>query len=261
MISTDVHFRKGGTHNICEDYGISNNKMIIIADGCSTSQHSDVAARVIAHSCQNHLRDFEIFNVKPSYDLLQAHILKSLLMASQLMCIEQLLSTLLVSFIYKNSVITHVYGDGFIVYKLKGIQPQIIQIDFFNNTPNYIWYLTNPEHYKAEGCDIMINGDVHPRNYQNTFEMSLNTLEYIAIFTDGISSFIPTKPKEGNIFGNKITPEIAIENLTHFKSTKGKFVVRRLNRFLQQTKESGFIHDDDITCAVMYFGDKNDQSI
>ena len=250
-MQTDVHFRKGSSHNIYEDYGLNTDNLIIISDGCSSSEHSDVASRVISHVCKNMLQD----DVLNSYDLLAAKILVEIKYIAKSMNLNDLLATLIVSFIYNEDVYTYVYGDGYVVIKNRNIDCNIYKIDFLNNTPNYLWYLSNRDYYNVDDCDVQINGKLFPRNHPITFVNPIKDLEYIAIFTDGVSSFVPTKPKEDSIFGNKITDLISISELTNFKTTKGRFVVRRLNRFLQQTKDNGFIHEDDITCAVMHFGD------
>jgi hypothetical protein len=268
MITADVHFAKGHSHNICEDYGLvhitDNLQMIIVADGCSTGYYSDIAARVLSHACRNALINWAKLNLQdrlkvfPNYSALGYEIIASSIAASKVMALGDLLSTLIVSFVANDKVHTYCYGDGYVIAKKKNESPIITKIDFIGNAPNYLWYRTNPARFTIPGCEMIINGEMYPRDHEAEFSISTENLEYVGIFTDGVASFLANKPVEGSRFGSKVTDMMAIDELMNIKSKNGNFVIRRMNRFLKQTLQDGFIHDDDITCAVMSFGDENE---
>lgn len=259
MITTDVHFAKGYSHNICEDYGLAHNsenlKAIIIADGCSTGENSDLASRIISHLGLSYLTSTEALASIFSFYLMELRLKIKLEIASELLGLGDLLSTLFATFIVNNNtLITVGWGDGYIVTKYKNMDPIITKIEFDGNIPNYLWYKTNPSRYNINGSNMKINGIQLDRNYNILFTQSINNnIEYTALFTDGIDSIVKYKQSENNNFGEKITSNQAIEHLTNFKSVKGSFVKRRMNRFLNDITNSGFIYEDDITCAVMHF--------
>lgn len=262
-MNADVYLAKGHSHNICEDYGIVDieNQLMIVADGCSTAKYSDIAARILTHSARNTI----INNNKVDYDHFASEILMSSMIASKVMNLEDLLSTLILTFVKNGKLYTYVYGDGHYVFKYKSQIELHFKISYSQNAPNYLWYRSNYKKYNIDNADITleINDEKYTlkRDEPIFLTSSVKDLEYVAIFTDGIESFTLNKPTENSTFNTKITDKDVIKHLLDFRSTNGDFVIRRMKRFLKQTQLSGFIHDDDIACAVMYFGATNDKDI
>mgnify|MGYP005855423873 FL=1 len=63
---------------------------MIVADGCSTGKHSDVAARVMVHTCKRSLSYFLDRGSFPAYSVLGDHMLSSAITASQTMGLDAL---------------------------------------------------------------------------------------------------------------------------------------------------------------------------
>ena len=52
MIRTDTFIEIGSQHKVCEDYIIAKDNYIILADGCSRSENSDMGARILCYMAQ-----------------------------------------------------------------------------------------------------------------------------------------------------------------------------------------------------------------
>lgn len=261
----DLHFVKGHSHDICEDYGLidQDNKFMIVADGCSTGRYSDVSSRILVHCCKNEILRYLITNTidKISYSFLRYDVLSSAVAASKVMSLGDLLSTLIIAFKANDQVHVYMYGDGYIVYKRKSDSAQIIiKVTFNKNAPYYMWYCLNPDRFVIHDADLVEshyeNGEFFgrvgiSREHQLSYLFDCSDLEYIGILTDGVDSFVSNKPKEDSLFGSNISDINAIKHLFDFKNTNGDFVKRRMNRFVKQIQNDGFLFGDDMSCAVM----------
>lgn len=259
MITTDVHFVKGNSHDICEDYGYASpDQYIMIADGCSSGYHSDIASRLIIHSCKKCLHNYNFILDKFT---LRDCIVCDLKAGALIYQLEDLLSTLIVAYASNDVIKAYFYGDGYLHAKYKSGEETIIKCDYKTNAPEYIWYSLDTNKYKIDDCELRIINFVNEtvttldRKYIFEYTFNIYSLQQLSILTDGIDSFSANRPKEDSIFGNKITNLDAIKHLTDYKSTNGSFAKRRLNRFIKQTLADGFIHDDDVTIATMIFSE------
>lgn len=259
----DGHFVKGRSHIVCEDYVFTDsvNEFMVVADGCSTGEFSDIASRILIHSCKKTLR--QLFQTESglakdsviSHKLLGDMILSSSKIVAETLGFDHLLSTMIVSFIHGDKVYTYFYGDGFLVVKYEGVDIlEIHKVDFTLNAPNYLWYRSNPNKYVMMDNNLLnVDGDKRSPHDEVSFVHNVNDIEFLAIFTDGISSSVRDKIIDESKFGSSITESVAIHHLTDFKSTGGEFIKRRLNRFVKDTTSSGFSFDDDIGYATMIF--------
>ena len=59
MISTDIFLEIGAQHKICEDYIVHGDDpvpYIILADGCSTADDTEMGARILCHLAKQYIR-------------------------------------------------------------------------------------------------------------------------------------------------------------------------------------------------------------
>lgn len=252
-INMDVHFVKGHSHAICEDYGLvdPDNLIMIVADGCSSGRNSDIASRASAHACRKELADILLHRPTVQfYSALGNFTMYSLIHISKLLGLNELLSTLIVAFVNEEKVNVYFYGDGYLYIKYRTGTRYIPKIEYDGNAPEYLWYRSNPEKYRVDG-NVLIDGIPNGRNTPIMFSENLRDIELLAILTDGVASFSARKPVENSKFGSRISDADAMEHLINFRSTAGEFVKRRMNRFVREVNEDGFIFDDDLSCAVM----------
>lgn len=162
---TDSYIEIGNSHNICEDYaldGIINNEMpyIIVSDGCSSSEMTDVGSRIMAHSCQKAI--FERYrNIKDLVNLLGGdtstlgvHLRNEIYIKTKhiaMSVLDQLGlpysvcdATLLYAFIYDGRLYVNGYGDGNIVLSYKtpdgSVNNYWTRLSYESNAPFYISY-------------------------------------------------------------------------------------------------------------------------
>ena len=60
MIFSDYIFSIGKEHKVCEDYVIVDNEkipMIIVSDGCSSSDFSDIGARLLSFNAKRFIQE------------------------------------------------------------------------------------------------------------------------------------------------------------------------------------------------------------
>lgn len=262
-ISTDTFLRVGKQHAVCEDYILAGEQpfpYVILADGCSSSTHTDVGARLLCHSVKfllelnpaSHylpeydcIANFAIHNAKPAVDLL--HIDPS--------CLD---ATLIVAFVFENVVHVRMYGDGNIISVNKDKQVALYRASYGKNAPNYVSYMTDErrrELYKnlqdnerkvikyvlnAQATEVAEYELVKP---YNTFDFTLDEYECVLVTSDGIETFLDqANPGRGPLPVQRIMQE-----LTAFKNPHGEFIKRRLKRMTQIFDEQRIYHFDDLS--------------
>lgn len=135
----------GKTHEICEDYAIAYNNVIVLSDGCSGSPATDFGSRILCATALNLLRGMTEYEkqFKEEQCILTARPAARILNLPQ-DCLD---ATLLMAAINENgSSIAAVYGDGVLAIKLKDGRIYYANINFKSNTPGasfpyYINYL------------------------------------------------------------------------------------------------------------------------
>lgn len=77
--------------------------------------------------------------------------------------------------------------------------------------------------------------------------------KFIVLMSDGISSFYQTEDSGTSLTNNNIDYRNVISEVLNFKNFNGKFMQRRLNRFLKFCAKNNWHHADDISFGAMYF--------
>ena len=139
-MNTDSAFYIGKTHDICEDFALSNKNGIVLSDGCSGSDNTDVGSRLLCFNAlrllstieNQHLLYFEetecLLETRPSASLLNLPTT----------CLD---ATLLLSASNKLYTTSCIYGDGYIIIELKNGNKYIIKSEYTDNYPYYINYI------------------------------------------------------------------------------------------------------------------------
>ena len=109
-------------------------------------------------------------------------------------------------------------------------------------------------HYDIEGEEIYTQEEELKNNfYERTFSHSNLASEMtIAVFSDGVASFYDEKNRE------PISPIEVIKEFMDFKSTKGKFVERRVNKTLKRMRKRGLGYHDDISMGAVHYFEKSE---
>lgn len=262
-MNTDAAYNIGKSHDVCQDYAFAANirdrNIAIISDGCSSSPHTDIGARILTHTLVN------IF--KKDGDPKPENIIsKAELHAENLGLPSQVLdATLLYIKEEDNYANVCLSGDGVIAAKDWEGNIEIWDHSQPYNAPPYLGYLLDDKrlnHYEDEFGGLRfdieywkINPDnkvlvnnvnvICPSNrYDLSYMLHYKNYQSIAIFSDGISTFRDSEKKSKKV--SEIIPE-----LMGIKTDTGQFVQRRFKRFLKTCDRLSLYHEDDLSMAAL----------
>lgn len=280
-INIDSFIKKGKQHFICEDYIIHEDVIvpipyIILSDGCSSSENTDIGARILCRCALNVLEE-KYFSRKripelssaPYWDFGYRIITKAKEVSDKLNLEKSSLdATLIIAYAFENNVFVNMYGDGNIIYKPKeSNELNCIKIKFDRSAPYYLNYLVNKSRdlvyhqnqdrefitreenkYSIDTNDFYESSKKYDMSETKifTFEYPIECLDFLCISSDGIDSFIDNK-------GESAYFRSIIKDFTSFKNTTGKFVKRRLNKAISEYEKFNFKHMDDISYGCFYF--------
>lgn len=243
-IHVDAHFEKGSSHKVCQDYATTrqgkDSAIAVLSDGCSSSPHTDVGARILAS-----------LTCKYPFDKPLELARRAILVAETLGVKASLDCTLLMAHMTRNKTHIKLWGDGIVLIKFASHEV-IIEQQYLSEAPYYISYLLNAEreteYRKTYGSPIPIHKKT--ANTPNCGE-TLTTagdpfLEFwvydalqVSLFSDGLNTF-------PELSGNE-----AAKALGTFKTVAGYFVQRRLIKVAKQMTKAQIWAKDDISCATI----------
>jgi hypothetical protein len=257
---SDSIFIIGESHKVCEDYALHKDteagSLAIVCDGCSGSENTDVGARLLAHAAA--------VNEEPEKALFRAYVTADSLRLNEL-CLD---ATLLRIFHSTELGITqaNMIGDGYIVHKT---QDKLIITE--QTAPNgFPFYLSYQLDKRRKQLYLNTNGmpTIKVTTMKEVEDEILCCQEYklgnslmplpistlleshtIAVFSDGVASFTDKN-------GELIEPLIVIRKLMNFKNYTGNFVQRKMNAALKKFTKQGWSHQDDISMAAIYRGER-----
>lgn len=254
-MQADWFFAIGKSHAICEDYAIDGDKCVIVSDGCSSSKHTDLGARLLAHSARillNGKSDW-LYNVFGDAVITQSAILLDTLK----MGYECLYATLVVAKVLPSGAINvKMYGDGIII-AISDETIETIEISYTNNMPYYLAYSVDDrsrESYKHLNNELLVkhttNGNVIQIafDYDHEIQYSFNPAEHhtILISTDGLRSFEDSQTRL------PVPLSTIVQQMVNFKIMKGSFLKRRLNRLIEDLAAKLVFPLDDIGVAGIH---------
>ncbi len=267
-MNTDSAFTIGDSHLVCEDYAISGGDYAIVCDGCSSSEMTDVGARILALTSVDVLSELKRFDHNIALD----RITESLKLKRGLLYNNfphaMFDSTLLFAKEFGEYIHVLVVGDGMLVRKQKNQSIIVKNYEYSENYPYYLsyeldelrkaqWNGVKQEVFNilSEICEdntIEYHGKfINVKNSYNYLCLEKNDYEWIALFSDGINSFT-------DMDKNHIPLENVILELTKFKTFTGQFVQRRMNKFKKDCKKFRWSHYDDLSMAVINIGENNE---
>jgi len=254
--SVDHFFTIGKTHKVCEDYALSGSEpflYLIVADGCSSSPHTDIGARILAHIAKDILitcnRDIDYKGLGLLTIKLARQTISSLGLPYS--CLD---STLLVAFEKGNCWTAFLYGDGSIIYKQENSYPHMSSTSYSSNMPYYLSYwsdLARKEVYKKANVLLKLShknldgGDCqsYQLNYDFEHQRIYEDCSLLILCTDGIESFTST-------MDSSYQYPVA-SSLVNIKTTKGEFIKRRAGRMLKNLSNDHNVYPmDDFSVAA-----------
>ena len=254
----DTFLEIGSQHKVCEDYIVAGNDpvpYIILSDGCSTANNSEMGARILCHLAKQFLKynQDDIHSID-YWKLGQWVIHNAEQTARQLgLSISCLTATLTVAYFIDGHVRVMMYGDGSFA-KVFGEQYDMLSVEYSGNAPYYLVYLIDSfrhdiyDQNKPVKKIITTYSDgsegVEEFAYDHPLDLtfSMNYMTSFLIASDGVDSFLD------GMKAMKAFP--MIKQFVAFKNTKGEFLKRRLNKMMKVLAKSNMNHYDDLSVGV-----------
>lgn len=289
LLKTDFTFHLGEQHRRIgkpnQDYALSGVlengfAYAIVSDGCSSGGMTDVGSRLLVLATK---RAFETYAVNQEFlgreeavsviNMCRDHYLETYRELLGLQH-EDLLATCLWAICDQDSVLVNIVGDGVVGVRYEN-EIVVHRFEWNKNAPYYpayrlgnmnnrfkevhaeckIPFLYTKSVVSQEGINHRVSDDTSTYSAEAgmmglTFRIDYvgeNTgsgkLLTVALFSDGVEQV------EG------LTYLDVVKKLIEYKSTKGQFAVRRMNRFLRDVSKVGRGANDDISCAVIQIGE------
>jgi hypothetical protein len=287
MISDSIYLQGKHFSNpelSCQDYALDLEKedesgIIVVSDGCSSTSHSDLGARILSH-----LAATEIKNNQPigPHLIFKAHqSLLSLGFTKKEDIFEALCTTLLIAEEKENEIAIHTWGDGTICAQYEDYF-HAINIEYLINAPYYLVYDAFPEFkkeyqtsypknkklisalkFKVKDCDKFISSTSFCYDYlevleSNNLETSYdcdfssffpkNGLQKILLMSDGLrsfQSFIDGKYQE------IIWERIMIQILNSWEKNFYGSLTKRMVSLKNKWEELGWVMNDDLAVGCL----------
>lgn len=285
-MNCDCAFYIGTTHDVCQDYALTGKNTISIADGCSSSVLSDFGSRVLSVTAMNKMTELDSLHDLDEKELILLARPSIKVLNLPIECLD---ATLLCAIKKDEGAEAICYGDGVITVKMEDGHTIVICVEYTDGYPFYINYLfdktgrflnwkNNHDNRKITLSVIKPDGEVkilsqdcvkNPRVGYDNGEIGLlrvgefrvmvdlfaPEIENVSILSDGVQSFYLTLVTETSRVNEKITYHDVLKELLPFKNYAGKFVQRRMNKFIKTCTKKGWSHSDDISIASIYLGE------
>ena len=277
---TDSYYEIGGAHIVCQDYAlhgqIDEMSFVIVADGCSSADHSEIGSQVLCHVAKYYL---ELFYKTGIFNECTMHTLRDVLGSSIIRRADELRklypitpkaleATLLIAVKIGLKTYAFGWGDGTFIIRFVSIEHgdeyfQVIDSEYPANAPYYLVYnrQTYMDALKKRGFDPLVTRNVYTSNRDpkldvyTTYADKAYVMEHndsyslavqsITICSDGISSYMDDEK-------NPIDLLTMVPEFSTFKSIEGEFIKRRMQFFKRICQREGWTHYDDIGCGTIY---------
>jgi len=262
---SDCFFFTGKSHNVCEDYsrcGRTNMgaSYAIISDGCSSSEHTDIGARILVCSAEERIATTHE-NLFDKKFIDNAARICSCFPGVDTDCLDATLLSVISDDIL---VWIQVIGDGVLGFINNDDSLDIIDIEYPSGAPWYLSYSLNKEredkYIEKYGTKAIISStkDGTITEQKERFQyFYVDRLAYKAILlmSDGVKSFtkkVVSDSSKGNV---PITYHEVLKELLAFKGYQGEFIKRRVKRFIKDMPKLGWENYDDVSVAGIYLGE------
>ena len=252
----------------CQDYALSSTGTLgafaeaaaIVSDGCSSGGKTDMGSRIIAHATAVAL------SLSPSHDarLIDFNTRFLELRSRETLQLQQadMLATAAYVAIRGQRAMTRIIGDGVMAGVFRNGKVIVNRVEWRNNMPVYLAYADDDFHgfisaqggLHAQSCsqhimvldgmlvteDSIFDHAVEYGLHGITVDHDLANFQFLSVFSDGVTQV------DGMHWVD------VVRSLMAFKSTEGRFVTRRMNRFLKDCLAHGKGPIDDISMACIH---------
>jgi hypothetical protein len=275
-MNSDCAFFIGRDHKICQDYAISQNvkdtSYVIIADGCSSSQDTDIGARFLAKAGESFIYQIQV-GPEPLSSLERFHqqtahfaSLGTKVLKLDQSCLDATMLTIKAN---ENGFVATCYGDGVVALVRKDGKLELISVDFVEGYPLYISYTLDAlrmkrfENQKTNFKEVTrlkipdIDHRVGVEHSKQTIEFHFGTSDeylFAAVLSDGVHTFSEMAEDDPERVVRHVSMPEIVSLILAFKSTSGDFVHRRMQAFYKICAARRWQHHDDLSVGVVYLG-------
>ena len=262
----DAYFAIGARHDVCQDYALAGVAVgdtgsvggwALVSDGCSSSPLSDFGARLLATAASRALDRLDGANDSIAASLVLAHAAE---MADALAISHHSLdATLCYLRQSRDAAHAHIIGDGVVAARRRDGAIEAWHVSDSHSAPAYLSYMLDDKRlaaylaqHGARTIEHYLDGRLlsrdshHLRDAPYAVHVTLPSSDYALamVLSDGAASF-----HEGV---DPVPLCDVLAPLMAFKSHRGRFVTRRMRRFLKrEASRRGWRHDDDIAAAAV----------
>ena len=258
-MNLDTFLEIGNQHKVCEDYIVSGKDpvpYIILSDGCSTANNSEMGSRILCHLAKQYLKyNKDRIDDIDYWKLGEWVIHNAEQTARQLgLSISCLTATLIVAYYIDDKIRIMIYGDGSFITIGDHGGIDITSVEFSSNAPYYLVYLIDSYRHKLYDQAKNTKKLIYHYHYDSEtednfaydtpleFRISVKNASAILIASDGIDSFL-----QGT---NHLKAHEIINPCVAFKNIKGEFLKRRLNKQMKVFKKDHIGHFDDLSIGA-----------
>jgi hypothetical protein len=116
----DTFIEIGSQHQMCEDYIISGDNYIFLADGCSASDHSEMGARFLCYMAKQFMEMYPTYPMEAGFpEKMGTWIIHNAEVLSRHLGLDKtsLDATLITAYVDDTYVYINMFGDGCLVLK------------------------------------------------------------------------------------------------------------------------------------------------
>ncbi|MEC7985819.1 MAG: protein phosphatase 2C domain-containing protein [Myxococcota bacterium] len=257
VVCSDSYFSIGHHHHRCEDYTLhfvseDGCGWGVLSDGCSSSSYSDVGARLLSLSAQQHILLKQAFSER-DFDaiLTSAEVSCSLLGIP----VEALDATVLIGKL-DSAGIAQIWGvgDGVLAWVSQKGEFHAQAVRFPSGAPSYLSYRLSEQQMNIHDainpfCEMHFLNDSTVEQWPaGAWCVELRDVVGLYLFSDGLESFCSER--------EILSPLEPLQELLRIRSFHGSFVQRRCHRFLnKECSAHGWHHFDDFSMVGIHLGE------
>ncbi len=286
----DTFLKIGHSHEICQDYILSGTDpfpYIIIADGCSGADDSDIGARILCHTALRFIKQHQSRMNTSTESYIATSIISNAAKVKEkfytkMDCLDAtLIIAVKISGIYK----IYMFGDGVIYWTAGDGFIDHCHVSYKPNAPGYLRYhVSGFQEYmdahviqviKTRNHEIVHNDALRP----HYFEIHEGDVKNLIVASDGIESFmynpqvmyqrnyidlLRTIKEYKRLGSDLIMPDIntpektkldfmeVADAMTNFKNFSGVFLKKRVKKVMKNYLKEGYINDDDLSIGCFH---------
>lgn len=290
-MNSDVAFRIGSTHQVCQDYAragsVAGLHYAIISDGCSSSPDTDVGARILVIEAESSLRMAQLgCPGQAATGLIFPKCIP--MIAGNAQSTSKLLglphghldATLGIVTAFESDGLVSLdgwlFGDGVIVTKMfdtikKTEVMNVTTLQYESGYPDYPSYSLDAKRAAAVKPHLVgkVTYEVYSSEFKDPICWSAEKHEgpyrrhesfgpsdylrpvYMAVMSDGVMSFVKHVQTETSKTDSQMPLRDVLGELLSFKGYQGVFVQRRMQKFAKDCVGCGMVHHDDLSLGVV----------